>query len=96
MLPDRIEAADVMTWQGSLSAFAGITAAADLYIGYDSAGGHLAAALRVPVISVFAGAPNDRMRERWSPRGPARADVIAVEQGEIADAVLGRVEELLP
>ncbi len=96
VLPDRIDAADVMTWQGSLSAFAGITAAADLYIGYDSAGGHLAAALGVPLISVFAGAPNARMRERWSPRGLARADVVAVEQGESADAVLRRVEELLP
>ena len=96
ILPDRIGAADVMTWEGSLSAFAGITAEADLYIGYDSAGGHLAAALGVPLITVFAGAPNARMRERWLPRGPARADVVAVEQGDRADAVLRRVEELLP
>ena len=96
VLPDRIEAADVMTWEGSLSAFAGITSETDLYIGYDSAGGHLAGALGVPTITVFAGAPNARMRERWSPRGPARVDVVAVEQGENADAVLRRVEELLP
>ena len=96
IVPESIEAADVMTWEGSLSAFAGIAAEADLYIGYDSAGGHLAAALGVPLITVFAGAPNPRMRERWSPRGRAHADVVAVEQGESADAVLRRVEELLP
>ena len=93
---DRIKVADVMTWEGSLSAFAGLIAGSDLYIGYDSAGGHLAAALGVPVITVFAGPPNRRMRERWSPWGRSRADVVDVGPKEKADSVLRRVEELVP
>lgn len=93
---DRIKLADVMTWEGSLSAFAGLIAGSDLYIGYDSAGGHLAAALGVPVITVFAGAPNRRMRERWSPWGRSTAEVIDVGSAEKTETVLGRVEELLP
>ena len=93
---DRIEPADVMSWEGSLSAFAGLISASALYVGYDSAGGHLAAALGVPAITVFAGAPNLRMRERWSPWGRSRADVVEVGPEEEADSVLRRVEELVP
>ena len=37
--------ADVVTWDGSIGAFAGLIAASDQYIGYDSAGQHIAAAL---------------------------------------------------
>ncbi len=62
-------AADVYVWEGSLSGFGGLVAAADLYCGYDSAGGHLAAALGVPVIDVFTGATPARFRERWKPWG---------------------------
>ena len=93
---DHIEPADVMTWEGSLSAFGGLIAGADLYVGYDSAAGHLAAALGVPVITVFAGAPNGRMRERWSPWGGSRTDVIDVDPGDEANSVLRRVGERLP
>ena len=93
---DRIQPADVMSWEGSLSAFAGLISASALYVGYDSAGGHLAAALGVPAITVFAGAPNLRMRERWSPWGPSRTDVVDVGPEEEAAGVLHRVEELVP
>ena len=55
-------AANVITWEGSLSGLAGLIGVADLYVGYDSAGGHLAAALGVPAISLFAGAASARMR----------------------------------
>ena len=41
----------------------------DLYVGYDSAGQHAAAALGIPLISIFAGAVNDRFFERWRPDG---------------------------
>ena len=90
-----IQLADVMTWEGSLSAFAGLVGVTDLYVGYDSAGGHLASALGIPVITVFAGAANRRMRERWSPWGCSTTDVIAVDSGEESDSVLRRVKEAL-
>ncbi len=87
---------DVITWRGSLSGFAGLIAAADLYIGYDSAGGHLAAALGVKGIDIFAGAACDRMRTRWTPWGPKPANVIAVHQGDDPRTVLSEVRKHLP
>jgi len=56
-------------WEGSFAGFAAIVAAARLYIGYDSAGQHVASAARVPLISIFAGFPCVRMFHRWEPAG---------------------------
>ncbi len=88
--------ADVNVWQGSLNGFAGYIAAANLYIGYDSAGGHLAAALGVPGIDIFAGASSPRMLERWTPWGAAPASVIAVEAGRSPADILSAVWKRLP
>ena len=55
------------TWQGSFAPFAEAIRASRLYIGYDSAGQHVAAACGVRQITVFAGAPNRRFVERWRP-----------------------------
>lgn len=88
--------ADVNVWQGSLSGFAGYIASADLYVGYDSAGGHLAAALGTHVIDIFAGASSPRMLERWTPWGAARASVVAIESGQTSSDVLSAVRERLP
>ena len=87
---------DVITWQGSLSGFAGLIAASDLYVGYDSAGGHLAAAMGVAGIDIFVGAVCDRMFKRWQPWGPRPATVIAVHKGDDPPNVLSAVQEHLP
>jgi Glycosyltransferase family 9 (heptosyltransferase) len=55
--------------EGSFASFAAEIARSKLFIGYDSAGGHVAAACGIPVISIFAGAVNDRFFERWKPLG---------------------------
>ncbi len=68
-------------WEGSFAGFARIISKAALYVGYDSAGQHVAAACGVPLISVFAGFPVPRMFERWRPSGPA-CEVIRVERPE--------------
>jgi ADP-heptose:LPS heptosyltransferase len=60
---------NVRFWEGSFAGFASLIAQSDLYVGYDSAGQHAAAALGVPLVSVFAGAVNDRFFERWRPDG---------------------------
>ena len=44
-------------WEGSFAGFAAIIAASRLYVGYDSAGQHVAAACGVPLVSIFAGFP---------------------------------------
>jgi ADP-heptose:LPS heptosyltransferase len=90
-----VATADVITWEGSLSGLAGLIGVADLYVGYDSAGGHLAAALGVPAISVFAGAASARMRDRWSPWGRVTAHVIVVEDGAEPQQILRQVQEQL-
>jgi ADP-heptose:LPS heptosyltransferase len=66
-------------WEGSFAGFAAIIAASRLYVGYDSAGQHVAAACGVPLVSVFAGFPAVRMFQRWRPTGP-RTTVIRVNR----------------
>jgi len=79
----------------TIAELAGLIAGADLYVGYDSAGGHIAASLGVRAIDVFAGAVSPKMVERWSPWGRRAAEVIAVEAGESDESVLARVRERL-
>jgi len=66
----------VRFWEGSFAGFASIISQCVLYVGYDSAGQHAAAAAGVPLVSFFAGAASDRFRQRWSPAGPGRIHVI--------------------
>ena len=70
-------------WDGSFAGFAAIVAAARLYVGYDSAGQHVAAAAGVPLISIFAGFPAPRMFDRWRPAG----DVIRVDNPDPAEVI---------
>ena len=80
--------ATVTFWEGSFAGFASIIAASTLYVGYDSAGQHVAAACGVPLISIFAGFPVPRMFDRWRPAG----QVIRVDRPDV-DATLVRVRE---
>ena len=66
----------VRFWEGSFAGFASLISQSDLYVGYDSAGQHAAAASGTPLISIFAGAPSERFRARWSPQGPGPIHVI--------------------
>jgi ADP-heptose:LPS heptosyltransferase len=87
---------ELAVYHGPLSGFAGVIAASDLFVGYDSAAGHIAAALGTPGIDVFRGAVSPRMLQRWSPWGRRPADVVAVGDEEDAERTLARVLELLP
>ena len=64
------------------SSFAALIGASDAYIGYDSAGQHIAAALGVPTIDIFAGFSSPRMPERWSPHGPGPVHLLVVDAAE--------------
>jgi len=68
-LPPAADDADVLTWQGSVDTFVASIDCADLYVGYDSAGQHIAAALEVPVLSIFVEAAGRRHALRWMPEG---------------------------
>jgi ADP-heptose:LPS heptosyltransferase len=71
--------ADAITWDGSLGAFAGLIAAGDRYVGYDSAGQHIAAALGVPTLTVFVNTSSPKFAERWRPYGPGVIEVLNVK-----------------
>jgi ADP-heptose:LPS heptosyltransferase len=88
-----LSGAQATFWEGSFAGFAQIIAGSSLYVGYDSAGQHVAAACGVPLISVFAGFPSLRMFHRWRPSGP-RATVIRVDQPDPAD-ILAKVARSL-
>jgi ADP-heptose:LPS heptosyltransferase len=77
-------------WEGSFAGFAALIAAAKLYVGYDSAGQHVAAACGVPLISIFAGFPVPRMFDRWRPAG----HVVRIDRPDVNDA-LSRVQDAL-
>jgi ADP-heptose:LPS heptosyltransferase len=73
-------------WRGSFAGFAAIIAGAKLYVGYDSAGQHIAAATGVPLISIFAGFPAPRMFDRWRPVG-ANCNVIRVDRADVTETL---------
>ncbi len=92
----HLQRADLVTWDGSIGAFAGLIAASDQYIGYDSAGQHIAAALGIKTLTVFVSSNNATFAERWRPFGKERVDVVNVEAGEqkMAESILDSAIEL--
>jgi ADP-heptose:LPS heptosyltransferase len=85
--------AAVTYWDGSFAGFASIIAGGRLYIGYDSAGQHVAAAAGVPLVSVFAGFAAPRMYDRWRPSGE-KAMVIRVDRPDVEETLV-RVQAAL-
>jgi ADP-heptose:LPS heptosyltransferase len=82
---------EMMTWRGGIGAWAALVGASDEYIGYDSAGQHIAAALGVPTIGIFSANSTERFRQRWRPTGPGIIRVI-VEKNSSESALEGVIE----
>ena len=80
--PAEVGGASLLTWQGGIGRFAALIAESTAYIGYDSAGQHIAAALGVPTIDIFTGFTSPRMPERWSPHGPGPVHVLVLDAAE--------------
>jgi len=86
----RVEAAlqpGMRTHDGAFAPFAAEIARSKLFVGYDSAGGHVASACGVPLISIANGFASERMLARWRPNG-------TVIRGDRPD-VLGAIREAL-
>lgn len=81
----------LLVYQGAAGPFADLIAASDLYVGYDSAFQHIAAALSVPVIDIFVDAPNDVFRRRWRPHSQAAVTVVEAAARADGGEALGRV-----
>ncbi|MGH9836222.1 MAG: glycosyltransferase family 9 protein [Blastocatellia bacterium] len=84
--------ADAITWDGGVGALAGLIAASDEYIGYDSAGQHIAAALAVPTLTIFVNSGSATFAERWRPYGTGVIEVLsATDDCRSADSVLPQI-----
>jgi hypothetical protein len=74
------------THDGAFAPFAAQIARSKLYVGYDSAGGHVASACGIPLISIAKGFVSERAAARWRPRGfVVGGDVGQVHVGQIND-----------
>ena len=75
----------IVMWDGSFAGFAAHVQRSRLYVGYDSAGGHAAAACGIPLISIFAGAASERMFQRWRPTGAGKIEIVRPGQMDTAE-----------
>jgi ADP-heptose:LPS heptosyltransferase len=57
------------THDGAFAPFAAEIARSKLFVGYDSAAGHVASACGIPLISIAKGFVSARMAARWKPNG---------------------------
>jgi hypothetical protein len=75
----------IVMWDGSFAGFAAHIQRSRLYVGYDSAGSHVAAACGIPMISIFAGAVSERMFQRWRPTGQGQIQIVRPERMSVAE-----------
>jgi ADP-heptose:LPS heptosyltransferase len=66
----------ILRWEGGIGSLAGLIAASDRYLGYDSSGQHLAAALGVPGLTLFLTDNPPTFAERWRPTGKGEVRVL--------------------
>ena len=93
---------DILVWNGRIGMLSALIGESDLYIGYDSAGQHIAASLGVSCIDVFAGSSSPRMMDRWRPTGKGETRVVPVDTlagapdaAEVVTTVLRHTDDLL-
>ncbi|HTD43178.1 MAG TPA: hypothetical protein VK687_03315 [Bryobacteraceae bacterium] len=82
---ERVERAllpGIRAHDGAFAPFAAQIARSKLYVGYDSAGGHVASACGIPLISIARGFVSERAAARWRP------------QGFVVDGDVGQVHDL--
>lgn len=87
--------AGARTFRGSFAAFANHIARSRCYVGYDSVGQHAAAALGVPLVTVFQGFPNERFFARWRPAGRGLVTVVRGDARDPLGETLAAAESYL-
>ncbi len=80
---ERVLQPGMRVHDGSFAAFAAEIQRSKLFVGYDSAAGHVASACGVPLISIASGFANPRMAARWQPLGA----VIDGSAGDVLEEV---------
>jgi ADP-heptose:LPS heptosyltransferase len=83
----------VIGLQTRIGEIAAIIAKCDEYIGYDSACQHIAAALQIPCLTIFAGSNNMRFIRRWSSFGANSCQIVHVDT--LSDPTAIDVEDII-
>jgi ADP-heptose:LPS heptosyltransferase len=65
-----------------------------MYFGYDSAGQHAAAALGIPLVTVFQGFVNERFLQRWTPAGAGLVRVVRADRPGLLRRTADTVNQL--
>jgi ADP-heptose:LPS heptosyltransferase len=86
-----LQDAQVQVLEGSFAEFCRVIQGARLYVGYDSAGQHAAAALGVPGITLFKGFASETMFQRWQPHAVPGGMVIRVSPETTEAAVEAQI-----
>jgi ADP-heptose:LPS heptosyltransferase len=79
--------------EGTYASFASHICQSAMYVGYDSAGQHVAAAANIPAVSVFSGYACARTLARWSPDAP-RSIVVTVGETNRSTALERTLEAI--
>jgi ADP-heptose:LPS heptosyltransferase len=80
--------------RGSFAEFCAHISQSAMYVGYDSAGQHAAAALGIPSVTFFRGYVNERMLQRWTPRNE-HAQVVPLNEIETPAETLQALRQAL-
>jgi ADP-heptose:LPS heptosyltransferase len=85
---------DLITYKGSIGQFAAMISQSQYYIGYDSMGQHVAAALEIPELVIFNGYPSEKFSRKWHPYGNGKINIIHAE-GKAEKDVLENTKRVL-
>jgi hypothetical protein len=89
---ERVERAlppGARTHEGAFAPFAAQIARSKRFVGYDSAGGHVASACGIPLVSIAKGFASERMAARWRPAGT----VIQGDPPKVLEAILQALQK---
>jgi ADP-heptose:LPS heptosyltransferase len=78
-IPDVDITEGIVGLETRIGEIAAVIAQSDEYIGYDSAGQHIAAAVQTPCLTIFAGSNNMRFLRRWSAFGQNSCQIVHVD-----------------
>jgi len=89
--------APLIRFHGSIAGWAAALVNCQLALSYDSVGHHLAAALGVPLVSIFTGHTSELFPVAWQPMGPGRVQQVVIPTAQREEpAAWRRVSAALP
>ncbi|MFQ5685161.1 MAG: glycosyltransferase family 9 protein [Candidatus Scalindua sp.] len=75
----NVSGPDLITYKGGIGQFAALISQSQYYVGYDSMGQHVAAALEISELVIFNGYPTEKFSRKWHPYGNGKIQIIHAE-----------------